>query len=424
MTKNHHKNKESKILIISGYAPPATHGSGLMMYNLLSQFPKGSLAVLTETYSKDAELSKYKLDANYYTYGSALSSFEIKKDTSRFSISGLKRAVKGLPGFRLLGELFFLTYLIRRIVSVGLHAIKKEKPSMMVGYSDVGPNLISTYILHKLTKTPYSIFFYDMYVGNKLPKMFAYAAGIFEKSILKNASHVFVMCDPLKEHYTKKYNLKNITIIYNSILPTPVTHAPYSITQQPEKPFTVAYLGNIYWAQEQTLRNLHQALGEITAFKTKLLVYTHNPIEQLHALGIHENENTIFTKCLPEEVPGVLDQSDVAYIGLSFNTQYPNLINTSSPGRLCDFIRSNTPILVHAPRESFIAQYAKRFDFAYVVDENSITQLRQALTEMHDNRAANVHKITQAHLINNTNHNAKKNAELYFNTLTNHNSVA
>ncbi len=417
METSTHKNTQPKILVVSGYTPPATNGSGLMMFNLLSQFPAHSLALVTEGLDTNPAIAHLVLPAPYYTYGDSLTSFDIKKE-AKTALGTLKNILKKIPVIKTISSFLFLVYLVRKIVNKGLEAVEKESPTMLVGYSDVGANLIATYILHKKTGIPFSLFFYDMYKGNKLAFPFRVAAYFFEPKLLKEAKHIFVMCDPLQEHYQKKYNRNDITIIYNSLLPENSTAQEKEISLTTRDTLRIAYLGNIYWAQEQALLNLVKAIKEITEIPVALTIYTYNPKEHLSKLGIHEDTTTHITKCLPEEVSQVLTMSDIAFVGLSFDTQYPLLINTSSPGRLCDFLRSNTPILIHSPKNSFISMYAKKNNFAYVVDENNVEKLKQEILTIATSKEESLRKVKNAHITYEKNHNARHNAVLYYNILT------
>ena len=44
------------------------------------------------------------------------------------------------------------------------------------------------------------------------------------------------------------------------------------------------------------------------------------------------------------------------------------MIRTATPARLVEYMASGRPLLVHAPRGSHVAEYARSLDFAEVVD--------------------------------------------------------
>lgn len=409
-------NKDrKKILIISGYTPPAASGSGLMMYNLLKFFPDKSFAFLTEGIDTNPSLDPYRFDVPYYCYGDSITSIGINVRKQNSFFLQIEKLIKRNKVVKFFGQFIFVPYFIFKIVKVGRIAIEKERPTVLVGYSDFGANLCATYILHKITKTPFALFMYDAYTDNRLPFVFKVLSKILEPKLFKEAKHVFVMCDPLKELYIKKYKRHDITIIYNSLVDME-SRVPNTFIEK--KPFTILYLGNVYWAQINTLKNLLQAIDNLKEESIVLKMYTSHTKGHLNSLGIHESSQVEFTTCLPEEVPQILSEADLAFVGLSFDTEYPILINTSSPGRLCDFLRSNTPILVHAPPESFLTTYAKKYSFAYVVDKNDPKLLSEKIHYVMKHKHESVNMVLRAQHVGITNHNAETNAQIYYSTLT------
>jgi len=111
---------------------------------------------------------------------------------------------------------------------------------------------------------------------------------------------------------------------------------------------------------------------------------------------------------LPHEMPAIQASADILFVGLSFNTRYPLLINTSSPGKTCEYMISRRPILIHAPKESYIAKYARQHGFACVVDENDREALKQEIMKLIS------YKDTVSRIVSNawktalTNHNAEE----------------
>lgn len=415
MEKNLNSNKKFKALIISGYVPPATNGSGLMMYNLLKYFPENSFAFLTETIDTNPKLAHYRPTVPYYCYGDNFTSLTFNPKQHGV-ISHIKNIIKSNVVIKFFGQLFYLPYVINKIIKVGKIAIEKEKPTILIGYSDYGPNLCATYILHKITGIPFVIYMYDAYADNRLPFVFKLFSKVLEPKLFRNAKHIFVMCDALQEHYATKYNIKNITIIYNSLIDM---NLRIPKIDRGDTTFKIIYIGNIYWAQIGALRTLISSLEAIPDTPTHLELYTSHTKKYLHELGIYENKKISFNTCLPEEVPTVLSNSDLAFVGLSFDTKYPLLINTSSPGRLYDFIRSNTPILIHAPKDSFIVNYARENDFAFIVDTNDKDSLIQEIKFIQNNKDVCATKIKNAQNIGLKNHTAEKEAEKYLKVLMN-----
>jgi len=76
----------------------------------------------------------------------------------------------------------------------------------MLGISDYGPAMIATYLLHRITKKPYSVFLFDLYKDNFYPVFPAgFLAKIFEPKIFKKAEKIIVTNNGTLNYYAKEY---------------------------------------------------------------------------------------------------------------------------------------------------------------------------------------------------------------------------
>lgn len=370
-----------KTLVISAYAPPSGSGSGLMMYFLLKYLPQSGLAILTSENNTDPKLAEYKLKIPYYFYGSEALAVRFN-DAKETKLQKLKRLIKKFAVTKFFAQLVLLTVVPFKIVKQGKKAIQQENIQVILGYSDWGLVLLSVYVLHRITKKPFVLHFYDMYVGNKMPWLFKVVAKWLEPKLFQHASRISVMCEELQEHYEKKYN-REISVIHNSI---DFSETKPIVPDLNKQEFKITFLGNIYWAQEQAVRNVVQAVEQLKDLPIKFYLYTPHSKEYLESIGIRSSEKIIFTFCQPQEVSKVMTESNLLLVALSFGTKFPNLINTSSPGKLCEYLISGRPILVHAPAESFLSKYAKKHNFALVADNSNLENLKQEIVNAYKNQ--------------------------------------
>src|SRR5680860_152173 len=378
-----------KSLIISSYAPPAI-GGPQNLYDLLRDFPKDSYCILTSFYNIDNVSAKtgtwlegkYIFYDNPSTSGSLKTHPEIIKELpSRLILNKLKHLVKRIWFLGALGGTFIMSSQIAMIICAGIKSIKKEKIEIMVGFSDYGPAMISTYFLHKITKKPYYIFLFDIYKNNLFPIFSgALLANIFESKILKSTEKIIVTNEGTLNYYAKMYGeeiRKKIVVIHNSTFPEPYLklHTNYN----PKPPYTILYTGRIYWPQIRSLKNLIKAIEEIKDIDVKLEIYCPNPKDYLKKIGIIESEKVKISIAPPQKMPEIQTQADILFLPLSWHTKSQKIINTATPGKLTDYLISNRPILIHAPSSSFVTQYAKNNDFALVIDEENTEKLKFAM---------------------------------------------
>jgi hypothetical protein len=375
------ENREKgKKLIISAYAPPAAGGSGLMMFNLLSQFPKDSFVLLTSDKNEDIALEKFRLNVDYYYYGNKFWSLNLAPQKENY-LSKIKRKLKDNVFAKFFLQIILFFVLLYRISREALRIIKKEKIDSIVVYSDIGFVLSAALLVSWLKKKELNLFFYDMYLDNKMPFFFRFVSRLVEPLLFKRAKNIFVMCDYLQTHYKKKYG-RDCVVVYNSIfLPEHLPVNDYKTINSTKK-ITVVYLGSVYWAQMGAVKNMINAVCSVDDREVEFILYTPHSAKYLNDCGFFENEKIKFSYCVPEDVQSKFAEADILFLGLAFDTGFDELINTSSPGKLCDYLISGRPILVNAPEKSYLVTYAQNNGFARVVIKNNSEELKNALMEM------------------------------------------
>ncbi len=410
-------NSETKLLLVSYYAPPANVGAGVAMYHLISKLPVGSYAILTEerdVCDSSQNVGEY-LNAPYYFYSSKsinplkpLNTITAEKNIEKINFSNRFLIFLKKNNFlRRLGQFIVIARHVYRIVMSGRVAIKNENPTMIVAYSDSGPVLIASYLLSIFYNIPLSLFFYDLYKGNNLTPVLNFYASIFEPLILYRARHVFVMNDLLKDVYISR-GKNNVSVIYNSL----PEHKHLDALKKVSKVKSIAYLGSVYWAQVSALHDLISATALLKP-QPLLNLYTPYTPEYLNSLNIFESENIKFKNCSPENAIIELEKHDLTFLGLSKTTPYQMLINTSSPVRLCDYLNAKVPMLVHAPAESFVVKHALTHDFAFVSTSSSVKDLASILQEALTSKDREV-KVDNANRVAKMYHDPKKSADLFF----------
>ncbi|MDD5638960.1 MAG: glycosyltransferase [Candidatus Pacebacteria bacterium] len=416
-----------KTLIVSSYAPPSMRGAPQNIYNLFRDFPPSFYCFLTSYYNID-NISAQKgnwLQGKYIFYdnlsfsGSLKDRPEIIKERqSRSILDKLKYLIKRIWVLGFLSGIFIIGSQIISIVRSGIKNIKKEKIEIMIGFSDYGPALISTYLLHKITKKPYYIFLFDIYKDNFYPVFPAASlAKIFESKILKNAEKIIVTNEGTLNYYAQIYGeeiRKKIVVIHNSTFPESYLklHTGYC----PKSPYSIVFTGNIYWAQSKSIKNLIQAIKEINDLDIYFKIYCPNPKAYLNKIGITENKKVQILIAQPEKMPEIQTQADILFLPLSWHKKGRKIIDTATPGKLADYLISNRPILIHAPSSTFLVKYAKENNFAVIVDEENIEKLKIAIKKLLTDQKFVEGLIDNAKKTFFKNHDSNKNS-LFFQSL-------
>jgi glycosyltransferase involved in cell wall biosynthesis len=78
----------------------------------------------------------------------------------------------------------------------------------------------------------------------------------------------------------------------------------------------------------------------------------------------------------------VQQQADILFLGLAFDSPIPEVIRTSAPGKMGEYLGSGRPILVHAPPDSFLSWYFKKEEWGMVVDQKDATVLGRGIERL------------------------------------------
>ena len=113
------------------------------------------------------------------------------------------------------------------------------------------------------------------------------------------------------------------------------------------------------------------------------------------------------------EMPRIQSQADILFLPLSWHTKSPEIINTATPGKLTEYLIGGRPILIHAPKESYLVEYAKENDFALVVDEENVDQLANAIRRLLTDQELSNRLIRNAQATFLKNHDITKTVEKF-----------
>lgn len=145
------------------------------------------------------------------------------------------------------------------------------------------------------------------------------------------------------------------------------------------------------------------AVNIIEGYNIKFYIYTLRTRERLEAIGIKGERVEVKDFVDPEEILSILADADVLVLALAFDTPYPDVIKTASPGKLPVYLASGTPILVHAPKESYVVNYFKKHNCGIVVDSQNVAELKNNIIrilrdkKLREHLRENMEKVIKNH---------------------------
>jgi glycosyltransferase involved in cell wall biosynthesis len=243
------------------------------------------------------------------------------------------------------------------------------------------------------TGIKYYLYVFDDYVNQWTTPMQRSFAKWFEPILVKGAAKVIVPNEYLRDEYRRRYGIEPV-VIHN-----PCDEAVIELKQETPWPtkqgeIRIVYTGAVYHAHYDAFRNLLAALRLIGRPEIKLHLYTAQSAELLEKqeiLGpiVHHDH------LVRSQVMEVQQKADILFLPLAFNSPIPEVVKTSAPAKMGEYMATGRPILIHAPPDCFLSQYFIRHECGLVVDRNDPERLKQAICRLIDDG------ILRRHLRNN-----------------------
>lgn len=346
-----------RTLIINDWAPPAIQGGAILLEKIFRLFPVGSYSILMKEidYSKSVVDPSRKLDCHYYY-------FKMPRYKGRNKI--------------LILISFFID--LSLLIIKGILVVKKESVANIFAPVNQGSVIFATYLISKISGCKFYVYIHDILEELPRSRIERYIIRVMEKRILKSAEKIFVVCEFLADHYSKKYGLKT------DLTPNPVDLEKYTKAipeNQNYELIKIVYTGMIYWAQLDPIQNLVKTVNSFKDGKIKLFIYAPHNEDYLTNLGIY-GTNVIISKAGKKDIPYIQKAADFLFLPMTFNSPYPLLTKTAATTKLPEYLAAGRPIIVHAPADSYLSYHAKKNNSGLVVDRLNPDVLKNAILRL------------------------------------------
>jgi glycosyltransferase involved in cell wall biosynthesis len=375
-----------KLALISHILPPSPSGQAIMLYRLLRDWDARDYCLLSRNdyrLWKGVQGQLLRLKARYYHLKPHL-------------------FLRALNQFKILEPVNLLLQTIQRARNIA-RIVKREGCRIIIACSGDLLDLPAGYLASRLMRVPFYAYIFDDYLYQWTKPIHRYLARRVEPIMLKRATAVIVSNEFLSDEYYRRYGIQpkvihnpceNFHIIKKTNIPWPSCNDEIKIV----------YTGAIYHVHFDAFINIIAAINLLGRSDIRLHLYTAQPRAEL------ERENIcgpiIYHNHLsPLQLFDVQKRADILFLPLAFNSKVPEVIRTSAPGKMGEYMASGRPILVHAPADSFISWYFREYKCGLVVDKSNLKNLSQAIS-----RIFNDSKLRQKLMVN-----AKTRAKADFN---------
>jgi glycosyltransferase involved in cell wall biosynthesis len=278
------------------------------------------------------------------------------------------------------GPLFF-----QRVKNV-TRVIRRERCGAILALSGDPFDLPAAYLASRLARVPFYAYMLDDYLRQWDHTPYRRFARLVGPTVLKGAAGIIAPNEFLRDEYRRQYRVES-TVIHNPIEVSKIEDA-YSALPWPanESEIRIVYTGALNPLNYDAFRNLIAAIRQLGRPEVKLHLYSLQTPEELGRQNMNIGGPAVMYHeyVAPSDVFEVQQKADILFLPLAFDSPLPEVIRTSSPGKIGEYLASRRPILVHAPADSFVSWYFREHECGVVVDRSDPAMLAQEIRRIID----------------------------------------
>lgn len=263
---------------------------------------------------------------------------------------------------------------------------RRDGVRWIVSVTDEGFSPIAGAVAARLARLPHVVLVFDLWEENAYSDVQRALARRLERPIMRSAARVIGFCEETADHYRAKHGIEA------AVLRTPVdvldVEPPPAAARDGRRELLLT--GAVYWAQLDAVARLLRVRSRVPGLEVVAL--GNRKLLEQHGLEADRYEDALAGTAFRER----LARADALFLGLSLRCDHPDIVRTATPARLVELMSAGRPLLVHAPRGSHVAEYARREGFATVVDEPDDDALAAGLAALLDASPGDAEAVARA----------------------------
>jgi len=352
---------------LSHVLPPSASGQAVVLYRLLKGLPPESYCLISgQNYADPSSLdtpSTQKLSARYHCLPAVWQLPVIPK----YSID-------------VLGYWINTPWVIYRRAKQIQRILLSEGCDMLIACSGDMYDIPAGCLASQMAEVPFAAYMFDDYAYQWIGAFRPLSVRL-EKKMAKRAVGIIAPNEFLQEAYTRRYGFNSI-LIRNPAPLYDLDDLDKAEKVLVKEAVNIVYAGAVYHANDDALRNLVKALKRMARRDIRFHIYTSQTEQELKERGISGSEVIRHSHIRESEIPKVLRQADILFLPLAFSSPIPEVIRTSAPGKIGEYLSVAKPVLVHAPGDSFCSWFFKRHGCGIVVDESDCGLLAEQIDNL------------------------------------------
>jgi glycosyltransferase involved in cell wall biosynthesis len=352
-----------KFAFVSNSLPPAWSGQSVVIGRLLAPVdPKSYCLVTQQPAASDREQWIAPLMARCH---------RLPREPAAARLSRPRAVAPAV-----LGDLA-ATVMVRAARIAGI--ARREGCEAIVGATADIANLPAAFLAAKLIGARFYAYLFDSYEFQWLRPIDRRIAHRLSRLMFRRADGIVVPNEALRGEIERRHGA-NATIV-----PNPFEHLAGPATEsrgRADGEITILFSGAVYHVNAGALRNLVGAMALAGLKRVRFDLYTAQSAEQLAAYGIVGERVFVHAHVPPAEVAMLQQQADMLFLPYAFDSPVPEIIRTSTPSKMSDYLAAARPILVHAGADALVCDYFRAHRCGIVVDRDQPGALGVAIAEL------------------------------------------
>jgi glycosyltransferase involved in cell wall biosynthesis len=269
--------------------------------------------------------------------------------------------------------------------------LRRDPADIIIGCSGNPFDLTAAYLASRFIRLPFVAYLFDDPVYQWEEGDYRRLARFAERIWSRGAAAIIAPNEVLASDIQGRLPHAKIYIVRNPVDPAVFAAAGGETIKNERSPDTGAplrlvYTGSVYSAQASAFRNLVAAINGLDG-KFTLGIHT----AQLSSDLVTRELSSPYVSAHPHASHGTalkLQQgADILFLPLAFDSPIPEVIRSSAPAKLGEYLAAGRPILVHAPVGSFVTELIRNADAGVVVDTPDPQKLTNALLSIAGDQA-------------------------------------
>jgi len=340
--------------ILSHILPPSPSGQAVALYRILSRIDPDSYYLISREFypqEKHRADNALPLKATYH----ALSPEPQVYYPNRYGFWRIRNLIN-----------IFLSIFLRTVNI--LKVIRNNPIRILIACTGDFADIPAGFLASRIKGIPFIAYIFDDYVY-QWTGGYRMVAKMISPFIFKWSRGIIGPNEFICDEYQQRYRVKS-ALVRNPCAMGELTKSVYTRWPTEKDKIRIIYTGAVYHANYDCFRNLIRAMDILIEYNLELHIFTAQTPEQLVDQQI-EGEYVFIHSHVPYSQ--ILEQqrkADILFLPLAFESPIPEVIRTSAPGKLGEYLASGRPVLAHVPADSFVAYYLGSYRCGWVADQN------------------------------------------------------